>query len=204
MSTRGSWAGGSPPTAACRSLGQITGSADPWRGLCARACVGLAPRRYHSHPHLAVVPSHVDVRTQALYQQMDSTFIGLIFSVFNSGRVVPGVATGTQETVEADGAMMVSMHAHGSGRMQVTAFQSGAVDARGQHLPPLPPHSVSNWAHGPPADWPSHTQASSPASYVHKEVVRVRASGRASERACVRATACMHTRWMCVYVCVQI
>ncbi|EKX37894.1 hypothetical protein GUITHDRAFT_46340, partial [Guillardia theta CCMP2712] len=41
---------------------------------------------YHSHPHLAVVPSHVDVSTQAMYQQMDTGFIGLIFSVFNSGR----------------------------------------------------------------------------------------------------------------------
>ena len=51
---------------------------------------------YHSHPHLSVVPSHVDVRTQALYQQMDSAFVGLIFSCFNEGRVVPGVATGTQ------------------------------------------------------------------------------------------------------------
>ena len=128
--------------------------------------------RYHSHPHLAVVPSHVDVRTQALYQQMDSAFVGLIFSVFNSGRVVPGVATGTQELVESDGTMMVSMHAHGSGRVQVTAFQSGAVDANGRHVPPLPPHSVSNWTEGAPADWPSESHCSTPASYVHKEVLR--------------------------------
>jgi hypothetical protein len=40
---------------------------------------------YHSHPHLAVVPSHVDVNTQAMYQQLDSAFVGLIFSVFNHG-----------------------------------------------------------------------------------------------------------------------
>lgn len=37
---------------------------------------------YHSHPHITVVPSHVDVRTQANYQAMDPDFIGLIFSVF--------------------------------------------------------------------------------------------------------------------------
>jgi BRCA1/BRCA2-containing complex subunit 3 len=34
---------------------------------------------YHSHPHITVVPSHVDVRTQAQWQQMDQGFIGLIF-----------------------------------------------------------------------------------------------------------------------------
>ena len=39
--------------------------------------------RYHSHPHITVLPSHVDVRTQAMYQSMDEGFIGLIFSVFN-------------------------------------------------------------------------------------------------------------------------
>jgi len=38
---------------------------------------------YHSHPHITVHPSHVDVRTQAMYQMMDSGFIGLIFSCFN-------------------------------------------------------------------------------------------------------------------------
>ncbi|BFZ00312.1 hypothetical protein BsWGS_03351 [Bradybaena similaris] len=38
---------------------------------------------YHSHPHITVWPSHVDVRTQASYQQMDAGFVGLIFSVFN-------------------------------------------------------------------------------------------------------------------------
>lgn len=44
------------------------------------------PRRvvgwYHSHPHITVWPSRVDVRTQALYQKMDAYFVGLIFSVF--------------------------------------------------------------------------------------------------------------------------
>ncbi|KZC09662.1 Lys-63-specific deubiquitinase BRCC36 [Dufourea novaeangliae] len=38
---------------------------------------------YHSHPHITVCPSHVDVRTQATYQTMDNVFVGLIFSVFS-------------------------------------------------------------------------------------------------------------------------
>lgn len=41
---------------------------------------------YHSHPHITVMPSHVDVKTQGIYQQLDSSFIGLIFSVFDGGR----------------------------------------------------------------------------------------------------------------------
>jgi proteasome lid subunit RPN8/RPN11 len=38
---------------------------------------------YHSHPHITVLPSHVDVRTQAMYQMLDPGFIGLIISTFN-------------------------------------------------------------------------------------------------------------------------
>ncbi|XP_061733134.1 lys-63-specific deubiquitinase [Nerophis ophidion] len=37
---------------------------------------------YHSHPHITVWPSHVDVRTQAMYQMLDRGFVGLIFSCF--------------------------------------------------------------------------------------------------------------------------
>ncbi|XP_041492948.1 lys-63-specific deubiquitinase BRCC36 isoform X1 [Microtus oregoni] len=37
---------------------------------------------YHSHPHITVWPSHVDVRTQAMYQMIDQGFVGLIFSCF--------------------------------------------------------------------------------------------------------------------------
>ncbi|XP_019858052.1 PREDICTED: lys-63-specific deubiquitinase BRCC36-like isoform X2 [Amphimedon queenslandica] len=37
---------------------------------------------YHSHPHITVWPSHVDVRTQANYQLMGRHFVGLIFSCF--------------------------------------------------------------------------------------------------------------------------
>lgn len=39
---------------------------------------------YHSHPHITVWPSHVDIRTQSTYQMMDPLFVGLIFSVYQS------------------------------------------------------------------------------------------------------------------------
>jgi len=39
---------------------------------------------YHSHPHITVHPSHVDLATQMSYQTyIDKDFVGLIFSVFN-------------------------------------------------------------------------------------------------------------------------
>ncbi|XP_071956726.1 lys-63-specific deubiquitinase BRCC36-like [Antedon mediterranea] len=41
---------------------------------------------YHSHPHITVWPSHVDVRTQAMYQMMDEGFVGLIFSCFHDDK----------------------------------------------------------------------------------------------------------------------
>ncbi|KAL0484554.1 BRCA1/BRCA2-containing complex subunit 3 [Acrasis kona] len=40
---------------------------------------------YHSHPHFSPYPSHVDLRCQGNYQQLDQGFVGLIFSVFNTG-----------------------------------------------------------------------------------------------------------------------
>ena len=39
---------------------------------------------YHSHPHITVWPSHVDVRTQAMYQLMDNDFVGIIISCFSN------------------------------------------------------------------------------------------------------------------------
>merc|ERR1719181_2001059 len=39
---------------------------------------------YHSHPHISVLPSHVDLRTQLQWQQMDPGFVGLIFTAFNA------------------------------------------------------------------------------------------------------------------------
>ncbi|KAL1551300.1 lys-63-specific deubiquitinase BRCC36-like [Salvia divinorum] len=62
---------------------------------------------YHSHPHITVLPSHVDVRTQAMYQLLDSGFIGLIFSCF-------------------------SEDAQKVGRIQVIAFQS--MDGKRGHM----------------------------------------------------------------------
>lgn len=38
---------------------------------------------YHSHPHITVWPSHVDLATQNNYQAMDENFVGIIFSLFN-------------------------------------------------------------------------------------------------------------------------
>mmetsp|Transcript_28617 Transcript_28617/g.46374 ORF Transcript_28617/g.46374 Transcript_28617/m.46374 type:complete len:316 (+) Transcript_28617:118-1065(+) len=64
---------------------------------------------YHSHPHITVLPSHVDVRTQGQYQMLDECFIGLIFSCFHSE-----AATQT-------------------GRIQLTAFQSISIDDRPKH-----------------------------------------------------------------------
>ncbi|CAG9585486.1 unnamed protein product [Danaus chrysippus] len=37
---------------------------------------------YHSHPHITVWPSHVDLATQSMYQRMDSSFVGIIFAVY--------------------------------------------------------------------------------------------------------------------------
>ncbi|XP_046400408.1 lys-63-specific deubiquitinase BRCC36-like [Ischnura elegans] len=42
---------------------------------------------YHSHPHITVWPSHVDVQTQAMYQMMDQGFVGVIFSVFLEDKI---------------------------------------------------------------------------------------------------------------------
>ena len=39
---------------------------------------------YHSHPHITVFPSHVDVRTQGQYQMLDEGFLGMIFSCFSN------------------------------------------------------------------------------------------------------------------------
>lgn len=39
---------------------------------------------YHSHPHITVWPSHVDLKTQFSYQRLSPDFIGLIFSCFDT------------------------------------------------------------------------------------------------------------------------
>lgn len=65
---------------------------------------------YHSHPHITVWPSHVDVRTQANYQQMDDGFVGLIFSVFNEDKLTK------------------------QNKIEVTCFQSQEVNSEFQRL----------------------------------------------------------------------
>ncbi|CAN0173047.1 unnamed protein product [Lampetra fluviatilis] len=64
-----------PPAAACTSASFSTGTT-PMR------VVGW----YHSHPHITVWPSHVDVGTQAMYQMMDDCFVGLIFACFSDDK----------------------------------------------------------------------------------------------------------------------
>lgn len=66
---------------------------------------------YHSHPHITVLPSHIDERTQGLYQLLDPGFIGVIFSCF-------------------------SEDAQKVGRIQVIAFQ--ALDGKHKHLTRVP------------------------------------------------------------------
>ncbi|XP_071450171.1 lys-63-specific deubiquitinase BRCC36-like [Hetaerina americana] len=66
---------------------------------------------YHSHPHITVWPSHVDVQTQAMYQMMDQGFVGVIFSVFLEDKT-----TKEQE-------------------VQVTCFQSPSRMAEGSMTP---------------------------------------------------------------------
>ncbi|XP_039122783.1 uncharacterized protein LOC120259272 isoform X1 [Dioscorea cayenensis subsp. rotundata] len=70
---------------------------------------------YHSHPHITVLPSHVDVRTQAMYQLLEAGFIGLIFSCF-------------------------SEDAQKVGRIQVIAFQS--LNGKEMHVTPFSTSSI--------------------------------------------------------------
>ena len=48
---------------------------------------------YHSHPHITPYPSHVDLRTQSTFQQMESGWVGLIFSVFHADSTHGGSCT---------------------------------------------------------------------------------------------------------------
>ena len=73
---------------------------------------------YHSHPHITVSPSHVDVGTQKMWQSMDEDFVGLIFSVFNGAS------------------------------LQLTAFQTGRDGERTHvpiHVAQPPPFASSSW-----------------------------------------------------------
>ncbi|KAH9491808.1 BRCA1 BRCA2-containing complex, subunit 3 [Bulinus truncatus] len=65
---------------------------------------------YHSHPHITVWPSHVDVQTQFNYQQMDDGFVGIIFSVFNEDKTTK------------------------QNRIEVTCFQSREINSQFQRI----------------------------------------------------------------------
>ncbi|KAF9917933.1 BRCA1 BRCA2-containing complex, subunit 3 [Lobosporangium transversale] len=68
---------------------------------------------YHSHPHITVFPSHVDLRTQLSQQLMDQRFIGMIVSCFNTDSEL-------------------------SNKLQVTCFQSRPADGSSCHHIKLP------------------------------------------------------------------
>lgn len=46
---------------------------------------------YHSHPHITLHPSHVDLNTQHLYQYLNEKFIGIIISCFNKSKNEIGI-----------------------------------------------------------------------------------------------------------------
>ncbi|KAF5837344.1 JAB1/Mov34/MPN/PAD-1 ubiquitin protease-domain-containing protein [Dunaliella salina] len=112
---------------------------------------------YHSHPHITVLPSHVDVRTQAMYQMLDPGFAGLIFSVFNSDPVSK------------------------TGQIQLTAFQSvPAAGGGGALQSPMASGDFAGMDDALKAAIKASTasaQASAPDAMVRKEVPLVVAPG---------------------------
>ncbi|KAG5183714.1 hypothetical protein JKP88DRAFT_185812 [Tribonema minus] len=70
---------------------------------------------YHSHPHITVLPSHVDVRTQMQYQFMDEGFIGLIFAVFQQdGQKVGKIEVTAFQSMKSSSAAS-QVHTHDAG-----------------------------------------------------------------------------------------
>ena len=87
---------------------------------------------YHSHPHITVHPSHVDLRTQLNYQALDKSFIGLIFSVFNADPVQSQdtrevVAFQTLETDSGSTCRYIALQAVADMRGQGTEAVPGSV-----------------------------------------------------------------------------
>ncbi|XP_043202298.1 lys-63-specific deubiquitinase BRCC36-like isoform X5 [Amphibalanus amphitrite] len=60
---------------------------------------------YHSHPHITVWPSAVDIDTQHAYQMMDDGFAGLIFSVFPKDQSAGVQAACFQSVADGTGAL---------------------------------------------------------------------------------------------------
>ncbi|XP_017644205.2 uncharacterized protein LOC108484819 [Gossypium arboreum] len=82
--------GASPQSRSDRQKDRVETNPEQLAAASAQADISLKLCRttrvigwYHSHLHITVIPSHVDVRTQAMYQLLDSGFIGLIFSCFS-------------------------------------------------------------------------------------------------------------------------
>ena len=87
---------------------------------------------YHSHPHITVHPSHVDLRTQLNYQALDKSFIGLIFSVFNADPVQSQdtrevVAFQTRETDSGSTCRYIALQAVANMMGQGTEAVPGSV-----------------------------------------------------------------------------
>ncbi|NXT54964.1 BRCC3 deubiquitinase, partial [Pluvianellus socialis] len=82
---------------------------------------------YHSHPHITVWPSHVDVRTQAMYQMMDQGFVGLIFSCFIEDK--------NTKTGRILYTCFQSIQAQKSSDILPLKFKTKCVAIKGFHLP---------------------------------------------------------------------
>ncbi|KAL1447645.1 hypothetical protein MTO96_028450 [Rhipicephalus appendiculatus] len=87
---------------------------------------------YHSHPHITVWPSHVDVQTQAIYQMMDEGFVGLIFSVFSED------ATSKLNQVQITCFQSVNQASNGEPQRYVRMEIPPAHSAQHIHQPSLP------------------------------------------------------------------
>ena len=65
---------------------------------------------YHSHPHITVLPSHVDLGTQLAQQFSDSRWVGLIFSVFSTASSSCGSHTAAGAAVAIETYLNLSWH----------------------------------------------------------------------------------------------
>ena len=86
---------------------------------------------YHSHPNITVPPSHVDLRTQTNYQNLDQRFVGLIFSAFNFDKkswtdTKEAIAFQTSSEGECRYVRLKVGRDEAGGRMEETAIQAVA------------------------------------------------------------------------------
>ncbi|XP_062232026.1 uncharacterized protein LOC133929329 [Phragmites australis] len=87
---------------------------------------------YHSHPHITVLPSHVDVRTQAMFQLLDPGFVGLIFSCFSEDAQKVGkiqvIAFQSQSGQQRTIAPVIDLESSWSSSDNALASQSALVE----------------------------------------------------------------------------